>query len=191
MVDGETALSNTPPGVTLTDFVDHLAVYFQHEESQRRWYGSRTQRSARFVRAGRTRAIFAHVVKSIAPNPRTVVVFGGSYNGRGCMRGDTGGPAPVKALRRAIARERIVIAVDEYKTTITHSVCGGDLIPRPGDPTGREKHCIQCGVDVPRDVDAARSIDSIWDSANHADSLVRTGRRPAHLQRLQGQQAWV
>ena len=148
LVDGETALSNQPPGVTLTDFVDYLAVYFQHVESHQRWYGSRTQRSARFMRAGRTRAIFAKVIKEVAPDPRTVVVFGGSYSGRGCMRGDTGGPAPIKALRRAIARERIVVVVDEFRSTITHSLCGNDLVPRPGDPTGREKRCNHCGVDV-------------------------------------------
>ena len=33
VVDGETALSNHPPGVTLTDFDGYLAVYFQHVES--------------------------------------------------------------------------------------------------------------------------------------------------------------
>ena len=178
VVDGETALSNTPPGVTLTDFVDHLAVYFQHEESQRRWYGSRTQRSARFVRAGRTRAIFASIINRIAPDPRTVIVFG-SYSGRGCMRGDTRGPSPIKALRRAMARHRILIVVDEYKTTITHSACGDSeyLIQRANDPTGREKYCPICQVDVPRDVDAGCSIKSIF------DSVVATGQRPAHLRR--------
>ena len=176
VVDGETALSNTPPGVTLTDFVDHLAVYFQHEESQRRWYGSRTQRSARFVRAGRTRAIFASIINRIAPDPRTVIVFG-SYSGRGCMRGDTRGPSPIKALRRAMARHRILIVVDEYKTTITHSACGEYLIQRANDPTGREKYCPICQVDVPRDVDAGCSIKSIF------DSVVATGQRPAHLRR--------
>ena len=183
VVDGETALSNHPPGVTLTDFDGYLAVYFQHVESHQRWYGSRTQRSARFVRAGRTRAIFARVINGVAPDPLTVVVFGGSYSGRGCMRGDTGGPAPIKALRRAIARQRIEVVVDEFRSTITHSTCGSDLIPRPHDPTGREKFCPTCQVDVPRDIDAARSIDSIWDSNSPADSLVRTGRRPAHLRR--------
>ena len=177
VVVGETALSNQPPGVTRADFVDYLAVYFQHVESHQRWYGSRTQRSARFVRAGRTRAIFARIINSIAPDPSTVVVFGGSYSGRGCMRGDTGGPTPVKALRRAIARHRVVIVVDEFRTTITHSACGGNLDPQPGDPTGREKYCPACGVNVPRDVDAACSIDSIW------VSLATTGQRPAHLRR--------
>jgi hypothetical protein len=58
-----------------------------------------------------------------------VVMFGGSYSGRGCMRGDTGGPAPIKALRRAIARQRIEVVVDEFRSTITHSTCGTD--PRP------------------------------------------------------------
>ncbi len=152
-------------------------------ESHQRWYGSRTQRIARFVTAGRTRAIFARVINGVAPDPRTVVVFGGSYSGRGCMRGDTGGPAPIKALRRAIARQRIEVLVDEFRSTITHSECGQLLDPRAHDPTGREKHCHHCRVDVPRDVDAACSIDSIWDSKDLADSLVRTGRRPAHLQR--------
>ena len=56
VVHGELALSFQPPGATLTDFDAYLAVYFQHVESHQRWYGSRTQRSHRFVRAGRTRA---------------------------------------------------------------------------------------------------------------------------------------
>jgi hypothetical protein len=106
-------------------------------------------------------------------------VFGGSYSGRGCMRGDTGGPAPIKALRRAIARQRIEVVVDEFRSTITHSNCGTDLIPRPHDPTGREKYCPHCQVNVPRDIDAGRSIDSIWDSKDLADSL--DPRRPSRV----------
>ena len=131
-----------------------------------------------FLRAGRTRAIFASIINRIAPDPRTVIVFG-SYSGRGCMRGDTRGPSPIKALRRrgAIARHRILIVVDEYKTTITHSACGEYLIQRANDPTGREKCCPICQVDVPRDVDAGCSIKSIF------DSVVATGQRPAHLRR--------
>ncbi len=100
------------------------------------------------MRAGRTRAIFARVINGVAraPHPLTVVVFGGSYSGRGCMRGDTvtGAPAPIKALRRAIARQRIEVVVDEFRSTImiTHNTCGTDLIPRPHDPTrtDREEH---------------------------------------------------
>ena len=177
VVDGETALSNRPPGASLADFDAYLAVYFQHVESHQRWYGSRTKRSARFVRAGRTRAIYAHVIKSVAPDPSTVVVWGGSYNGRGCMRGDTVGPTPVKALRRAFARERIVVVVDEYKSTATHALCGNLLDPRPNDPTGREKYCNHCGQDVERDINAACNMDSIW------VTRINTGERPAHLRR--------
>ena len=70
-----------------------------------------------------------------------------------------------------------MIVVDEFRTTITHSACGGNLDPQPGDPTGWEKYCPACGVNVPRDVDAACSIDSIW------VSLATTGQRPAHLRR--------
>ncbi len=99
------------------------------------------------------------------------------------MRGDTGGgPSPVKALRRAIARERlevVVVVVDEFRSTITHSVCGQLLNP-VGD---REKFCPTCSINVPRDIDAGRSIQSIWYSDSPAYSLVRTGRRPAHLRR--------
>jgi len=177
VVHGETALSNQPPGVSLTDFDAYLAVYFQHVESHQRWYGSRTQRSMRFVRAGRTRAIYATIIKSIAPDPRTVVVWGGSYDGRGCMRGDTVGPTPVKALRRAFARERIVVVVDEFRSTATHNVCGNALVPRPNDPTGREKYCNHCGMDVDRDVNAGSNMDSVW------VSRVNTGDRPVHLRR--------
>jgi hypothetical protein len=177
VVDGETALSNQPPGASLTDFDAYLAVYFQHVESHQRWYGSRTQRSMRFVRAGRTRAIYATIIKSIAPDPRTVVVWGGSYDGRGCMRGDTVGPTPVKALRRAFARERIVVVVDEFRSTATHNVCGNALVPRPNDPTGREKYCNHCGMDVDRDVNAGSNMDSVW------VSRVNTGDRPVHLRR--------
>lgn len=141
-----------------------------------KWYGSRTQRSVRFVRAGRTRAIYASIINRIAPDPRTIIVFG-SYSGRGCMRGDTQGPSPIKALRRAMARQRIVIVVDEYRTTMTHSTCGRVLDPRQNDPTGREKYCPNCGVDVPRDVDAACSMVTIF------VELVNTRQRPAHLRR--------
>ncbi len=73
--------------------------------------------------------------------------------------------------------------MDEFRSTITHSEWGQLLDPRPHDPTGRERHCPHCHKDVPRDIDAARSIDSIWYSRDLADSLVRTGQRPAHLRR--------
>ena len=176
VVAAEAALSADPPGATLATYVRHLAVYFKHEQSQRRWYGSRTQRAARFVRAGRTRAIFATITNGIAPDPRTVVMFG-AYAGRGAMRGDTEGPSPLKALRRFIARTRIVIVTDEYNTTATHSACGAHLVPRLNDPTGREKYCPVCEEDVPRDLDAAYSMDSIW------VGYVTLGQRPAHLRR--------
>ena len=132
----------------------------------------------RMVRAGRTRAIIAHVITNVAPDPTTVVVFGGSYSGRGSMRGDTGGgPSPVKALRRAIARERLLVVVDEFRTTATHSECHQPLVAKANDPTGREKYCPTCDKDVPRDVDAGISIDSVW------VGIARDGERPAHLRR--------
>jgi hypothetical protein len=75
-------------------------------------------------------------------------------------------------------------AVDEFRSTITHSKCGQLLAPQPHDPTGREKCCPHCQVDVPRDIDAGRSIDSIsgWEGPASGRqpqaAVVRTGRRP-------------
>jgi hypothetical protein len=156
-VNAEADLKQRPPGASLADFDAYLELYFRYLPEHQRWYGSRTQRSARFVRAGRTRAIFARVINGVAPDPRTVDTFGGSYSGRGSMRGDTGGgPSPVKALRRTIARERLEVVVDEFRSTITHSECGRLL-----ESVGREKFCPHCRVEVPRDIDATRSIESI------------------------------
>ncbi len=44
---------------------------------------------------------------------------------------DTGGPAPIKARRRAIARQRIEVVVDEFRSTITHT----QVVPQ------RLRHC--------------------------------------------------
>ncbi len=50
------------------------------------------------------------------------------------------GPTPVKALRRAFACERIVVVVDEFRSTATHNVCGNALRRRwslgPTTPRG-------------------------------------------------------
>jgi hypothetical protein len=82
------------------------------------------------------------------------------------MRGDTLDPSPIKALRRAMARHRILIVV---KTTITHSVCGEYLIQCANDPTGREKYCRICQVDEPYQV--------------HIRQHCGTGQRPVHVRR--------
>jgi hypothetical protein len=63
----------------------------------------------------------------------------GYYDGRG----NTVGPTPIKVLRRVFAYERIVVAVDGFRSTVTHNVCGTVLVPRP---TEREKYCIHCAL---------------------------------------------
>jgi hypothetical protein len=54
----------------------------------------------------------AWVVQAIAPDPRTVVLFGANFFGRQCLKGDVAGPVVVKGIRRALVKERVVVLVE-------------------------------------------------------------------------------
>jgi hypothetical protein len=63
-------------------------------------------------------------MQAIAPDPGTVVLFGAKFFGRQCVEGDVAGPV-VKGIRCALAKERVVVLVDEFNTTKCHLQCGG------------------------------------------------------------------
>lgn len=122
------------------------------------------------------REIDQGVVSAIAPDPRTVVVFGANFFGRACRTGDVAGPVVVKGIRRALAKERVVILADEFNSTKCHAVCGSVMRPHPDDP--HEKWCDTCGCAVDRDGNAATNIHSVW------PRYLLDGQRPEHLRRV-------
>ncbi len=156
-------------------FVRNLTAWLKCAEDLRTFYGSRSQRGVRLVQASRKRSNMSGVVNKIAPDPTTVVLFGANFFGRGCVKGDVAGPVVVKGIRRALAKQRIVITIDEYNTTKCHLVCGRDLECDPEDK--HEKWCTYCTRKVDRDRNAAQNIRAVW-----RQHLV-DGTRPAHLRR--------
>jgi hypothetical protein len=83
----------------------------------------------------------AWVVQAIAPDPGTVVLFGAKFFGRQCVEGDVAGPV-VKGIRRAFAKERVVVLVDEFNTTKCHLQCGGTLSTHREDARKKWRQCV-------------------------------------------------
>jgi hypothetical protein len=129
----------------------------------------------RLMTASRKRKSMAGVVNKIAPDPKTVVLFGANFFGRACRTGDVAGPVVVKGIRRALAKERIVFTIDEFNTTKCHLVCGSVMEVHREDR--HEKWCPKCGVAVDRDENAALNIRAVWTQY----LIDRT--RPGHLRR--------
>jgi hypothetical protein len=168
-------LSTKAEGQDVGRFEVNLTAWLRCAEILQTYYGSRTQRSIRLMQANRKRANMAWVVQAIAPDPRTVVLFGANFFGRQCLKGDVAGPVVVKGIRRALAKERVVVLVDEFNTTKCHLQCGGVLSAHPED--AREKWCHVCGRAVDRDGNAADNIESVW------PHFLAHGSRPVHLRR--------
>jgi NAD-dependent SIR2 family protein deacetylase len=114
-------------------------------------------------------------INMIAPDPRTVVVFGAGFSGRNQSRGDKKGPVAVASIRAALASRRVVVMVDEYNTTACHLVCGTKMVEDEDDP--HEKVCPKCTIKVDRDGNAAGNMHLVW------TSQITTGQRPTHLRR--------
>ena len=158
-------------------FVDNLTAWLKSEKDLRTYYGSRTQRTVRLMRAARARRNMAGVVNLVAPDPKTVVLFGANFFGRHCRQGDVAGPVAVKGIRRALAKQRVVISIDEFNTTKCHLECGQEMVQDPDDR--HEKVCNRCRMKVDRDMNAARNIKAVWQ--HHL--IYHDGTRPAHLTR--------
>jgi hypothetical protein len=169
-------LGTRAEGQDLGRFEVNLTAWLRCAEALQTYYGSRTQRSIRLVQGGKKRANMASVVSAIAPDPRTVVVFGANFFGRACRTGDVAGPVVVKGIRRALAKERVVILADEFNSTKCHAVCGSVMRRHPDDP--HEKWCDTCGCAVDRDGNAATNIHSVW------PRYLLDGQRPEHLRRV-------
>jgi hypothetical protein len=152
-------------------FLRNLQVWLACTESLRKFYGSRTWRCGRAARGGGLRRALALVVAKVVPDPNVLVAFG-NYPGRRCRHGDTAGPVAVKGLRRALARHRVVVVVDEFRTTLTHHQCGLEMTVCPEDR--HEKICPRHGQ-VDRDVNAGLNIREVL--VEH----VKSGSRPSYL----------
>jgi hypothetical protein len=187
----QNALAADPLQGPVNMLVRNLLVWATHSKALQQFWGSRTLRSRRLVQSAQKRRVMDGVVNLVAPDPRTIVVFGANYNGRCCKFGDVAGPVCVKGICRKLAQHRVVVMVDEYNTTKMHSVCGQLLEADPADATQHERVCRHCAgpdcipVKVKRDGNAASNIASVWsyyvDPANA--SMFGSARRPVHLRR--------
>ncbi len=180
IVQAEKALSLHGLGSGGTDmetFTTNLLACLTCAQTLQEYYGSRTQRSIRLTHSARSRQSMAGVVvvNTIAPDSKTVVLFGANFNGRTCRKGDLAGPVAVKGIRRALARSRVVVSIDEYNTTKCHAVCGKEMGVDPQD--AHEKVCSHCVMKVDRDINSGVNIRSVW----RQYLIDRT--RPVHLQR--------
>jgi len=155
------------------DFNRNLVAWLSCAETLRKYYGSKTWRCSRAARGGGLRRATAVVVARVVPNQQVLVAFG-NYQGRRCQHGDKAGPVAVKGLRRALARQRVVIVVDEFRTTLMHHKCGEEMTVCPEDP--HEKVCPKHGK-VDRDVNAGLNIREVV--VEHVVSR----RRPSYLRR--------
>ena len=171
-------MSTKTCGQDSLSFKANLSAYLPCAEKLRVYYGSRSRRALRLTRASNARRRLRTIVNEICPDPRTVVVFGANFFGwRHTPKGTVAGPAAVKAIRRELAKTRVVVLADEYMTSRRHHVCGSELAKREGDADQREKHCLACGTDVDRDLNAALNILEVW------REFIRSGARPEHLRR--------
>ena len=149
------------PGSSVDAALANLAAWSTCSRALQTYYGSRSQRAARFTRTSKARSSLAKVVTHVAPIPGSIVVFGAGYTGRACRHGDVDGPVPIKAIIRKLVQHRIVVYVDEYNTTKRCSGCGEELQARPA-PLDREKQCntvgcVQFGL-VDRDGNGATNV---------------------------------
>ena len=150
-------------GADVAAFLQYLTVFSLHAQALTDFLGSRSQRSHRFVKAGRERRQMATIVRRIAPDPKQVVAWGTGYCGQ-----------PLKKIKAAVAAQRLVVNIWEYRTTITHAACGTEMLVDPDD--AHEKVCPHCGgMKVGRDCNACINIREVL--GEHS----RTGQRPAHL----------
>jgi hypothetical protein len=157
------------------EFIDRLRIWLHHSQTLQQFYGTRSQRAVRLTKASKKRAAMSNVVETIAPDPATLVAFGANFHGRPCHKGDVAGPVVVKGIRKALAARRVVLMVDEYRTSMCHHVCGTIMNPDPVD--AREKVCPSCLCKVDRDANAARNIGSV------VVQYFVDKQRPAHLRR--------
>ena len=150
-------------GADVAAFLQYLTVFSLHAQALTDFLGSRSQRSHRFVKAGRERRQMATIVRRIAPDPKQVVAWGTGYCGQ-----------PLKKIKAAVAAQRLVVNIWEYRTTITHAACGTEMLVDPHD--AHEKVCPHCGgMKVGRDCNACINMRAVL--GEHS----RTGQRPAHL----------
>jgi hypothetical protein len=160
----------------LETFVHNLAAYLPCAEELRKFYGTRSRRALKLTRASNARARMRSIVQEICPDPRTVIVFGANFFGwNSTPKGTVAGPPAVKAIRRALAKCRVVVLADEYMSSQRHLKCGAQMADHPMDK--REKWCSTCDCAVDRDMNAALNILEIW------REFIRSRNRPAHLRR--------
>ncbi len=162
-------------GTDLAQFMDRLRIWLHHSQPLQQFYGTRSQRAVHLTKTSKKRAAMSKVVETIAPDPATLVAFGANFHGRPCHKGDVAGPVVVKGIRKALAARRVVLLVDEYRTSMCHHVCGNIMKPDPAD--AREKVCPSCLCKVDRDANAARNIGSV------VVQYFIDKQRPAHLRR--------
>lgn len=146
------------------------------------FYGSRTWRSLRFhkLQKKQRKLVRGHTIslqrqavimicvdcvvqrriaKDIAPNPKSIIVFGANYMGRQCIDGEKGGPPPVKQILHELQKHHRVVMFNEYRTS-QFSHCCWTKLEQVG--TTRQYKCTSCGTKVDRDRNSTLVFKLLW-----------------------------
>ena len=122
--------------------IEALTVHLHYVESLAALNGSRRKREARLTRMIAQQHALDGVVRMVAPDPRTVLLFGSGFFGRNARKGDSPKrPMVVRALRRHLARHRQVVLINEYLTSqvcwrCSHDCKAGSPHPTTVSPSG-------------------------------------------------------
>jgi len=151
----------------------------------------------RFQSYKRRQKLVASFIKRIAPDPRTVILWGDGYDGVGHQRCNM--PAPSKKLLRSLGVVRRVVMVSEFRTTRSCCGCVNEMLPHvptlpvyrqvvnaeTGNVSSKEvgsRWCPQCKRTYNRDGCGARNI------LVGGLSRIRTGAPPEALRCRSGKE---
>jgi len=131
---------------------------------------SRPVADRRFKSYTRRQRMLDAVVECMAPDKKTVLVWGNLYSGAQHQRSAAGMPAPSKKILRHVGERRRVVMSPEYRTTAACSNHQDTFVRLEGvfsKPQGAHrvwrlvhgsKYCPVCRRRVNRDVNAAKNI---------------------------------
>lgn len=169
-----TAMPTAKTSATVV-FQAHLRYVLTHRETLCTFYGAQRWLRLRWKCHIAKEKMWEVMVRRITGgNPRTVVALGDAsfaHNSKGHAS------TPTKGLRRRLLGRCRLRMVDEYRTSITCSLCAGDLPKRTRK--WQVKVCSDiCLTSWNRDVNAARNIRAIFLHMN-----AHVGERPECFRR--------
>jgi hypothetical protein len=134
--EAETQQSTNPLGIIDSAlYLKHIQVHATHYPLLSKFYGSQQEGRRRFWSYQKKQKAIEHIMNSIAPNPNTVIAFGGA---KFAVTWKGMEATPVRALLKELSRRRKVILIDEYHTTKMSYCCESETEVYKG-PVSRKK----------------------------------------------------